>query len=53
MIILNNDRMGSNKILKNLEDKKIFLNTILNPPSPNENLRKAYLDYQKIITKNI
>lgn len=39
-------------ILKSLEDKKIFVETILNPPTPNDKLRKAHLNYQKFITSN-
>jgi uncharacterized protein (DUF1778 family) len=38
----------SNAMLKNLEDKKIFIEAILNPPAPNENLKKAQLRYQQI-----
>jgi uncharacterized protein (DUF1778 family) len=37
-------------ILKTIEDKKIFLNALLNPPSPNNNLKKAnqnYLEFNK------
>ena len=30
-----------NQILKSLEDKKIFVDAILNPPSPNVNLKNA------------
>jgi len=37
----------NNLIVKTIEDKKIFLNAIFNPPSPNEKLRKAQLNYQK------
>lgn len=36
-----------NQILKSLEDKKIFVEAILNPPSPNANLKNALLNYQK------
>ena len=39
-------------ILKSLEDKRIFVETILNPPTPNENLRKAHSNYQKFINQN-
>lgn len=34
-------------ILNNIEDKKIFINAILNPPAPTEALKKAQLNYQK------
>lgn len=37
----------NNLIVKTLEDKKIFLNAILNPPSPNEKLKRAQLNYHK------
>ena len=40
------------KILNTLEDKKIFLDTILNPPSPNNALKKAQSNYKKFIEKN-
>src|SRR5262245_44011319 len=39
----------NNKILKNIEDKKVFLNAILNPPQPNSKLKKAQLNYLKFI----
>jgi uncharacterized protein (DUF1778 family) len=35
-------------ILSTLEDKKIFLNAILNPPAPNEKLKKAQLKFSKM-----
>jgi len=34
-------------ILKTIEDKKIFLDAILNPPPPNDNLKRAQLNYNK------
>lgn len=37
----------SNTILHTIEDKKIFLEAILNPPAPNDALRKAHLNYLK------
>ena len=37
----------NNLVVKTIEDKKIFLNAILNPPSPNEKLKKAQLKYKK------
>ncbi|MGB0949419.1 MAG: DUF1778 domain-containing protein [Marinirhabdus sp.] len=37
----------NNLIVKTIEDKKIFLSAILNPPPPNEKLKKAQLNYQK------
>ncbi|KAF2518272.1 DUF1778 domain-containing protein [Flavobacterium salilacus subsp. salilacus] len=36
-------------VLKTLEDKKIFLDAILNPSEPNEKLKQAQLNYQKFI----
>lgn len=42
----------NNQVLKTLEDKKIFLEAILNPPSPNDKLKKAQLNYQKFIGDN-
>jgi uncharacterized protein (DUF1778 family) len=41
-----------NQILKSIEDKKVFLDAILNPPSPNANLKKAQLNYQKFLDSN-
>lgn len=37
----------SNDILQTMEDKKIFLEALLNPPAPNEALKKAQLNYLK------
>lgn len=37
----------NNLIVKTLEDKKIFLDAILNPPSPNEKLKRAQLNYKE------
>jgi uncharacterized protein (DUF1778 family) len=37
----------NNQILRSIEDKKLFLDTILNPPSPNTKLKEAHLNYQK------
>lgn len=42
----------NNQILKSIEDKKVFLEAILNPPSPNDNLKKAQLNYKKFIEAN-
>ena len=41
-----------NQILKSLEDKKIFVDAILNPPTPNVNLKNALLNYQKFKDAN-
>lgn len=35
----------NNLIVETIEDKKIFLDAILNPPAPNENLRRAQINY--------
>jgi uncharacterized protein (DUF1778 family) len=37
----------NNTLLKSLEDKKIFVNALLNPPAPNDKLKKAQLTFQK------
>ena len=37
----------SNTILHTIEDKKIFLEALLNPPAPNDALKRARLDYLK------
>lgn len=37
----------SNIILQTMEDKKIFLDALLNPPAPNDALKKAQLNYLK------
>lgn len=40
------------QILKSIEDKKIFLEAILNPSSPNAHLKKAQLNYLKFTNSN-
>ncbi|RZJ74279.1 MAG: DUF1778 domain-containing protein [Flavobacterium sp.] len=42
----------SNMILSSMEDKRIFLDAILNPAEPNEALKKARLNYQKFKSAN-
>ncbi len=42
----------NNLIVKTIEDKKIFINALLNPPSPNEKLKRAQLNYQKFKETN-
>lgn len=37
----------NNLIVNSLEDKERFIEAILNPPTPNENLRRAQLNYKK------
>jgi uncharacterized protein (DUF1778 family) len=39
-------------ILNTLEDKKIFLNAILNPPEANDKLKKAQLNHSKFLESN-
>ena len=34
-------------ILKTVEDKRIFMDAISNPPAPNDKLKKAQLNYLK------
>lgn len=36
-------------VLNTIEDKKIFLNAILNPPTANAKLKKAQLNYNKFL----
>lgn len=40
--------MEESQILKNEEDKRIFFNALLNPPSPNTRLKQARLNYLTI-----
>jgi uncharacterized protein (DUF1778 family) len=42
----------NSKVLNTIEDKKIFLQTILNPPKPNAELKKAQDNYKKFIESN-
>jgi len=39
----------SDLIVSTLEDKEKFIEAILNPPSPNENLRRAQMNYKKFM----
>lgn len=41
-----------NQVLKSIEDKKVFLTAILNPPAPNAELKKAQLNYLKFVDSN-
>jgi uncharacterized protein (DUF1778 family) len=36
-----------NRVLKTLEDKRIFVETLLNPPAPNERLKIAHSNFLK------
>ena len=42
----------NNLILKSLEDKKVFVEALLNPPAPNEKLKRAQSNYLKFIETN-
>lgn len=42
----------NSKILNTIEDKKIFLDALLNPPSANSSLKKAQSNYKKFIEAN-
>lgn len=42
----------NNQILKSIEDKKIFVNAMINPPAPNAALKKAYKNYKKFKETN-
>lgn len=35
------------KVLKSMDDKVFFVETLLNPPAPNEALKRALKDYNK------
>ena len=47
-IINENDTM-----LKSIEDKKIFVNALLNPPVPNDKLIEAHLTYKEFVQNGI
>jgi uncharacterized protein (DUF1778 family) len=40
--------IDNNTILKTLEDKKIFVDALLNPPAPNDKLKMAQSNYLKM-----
>ncbi|MFC0184412.1 Uncharacterized conserved protein, DUF1778 family [Pseudarcicella hirudinis] len=42
----------NNQVLKSIEDKKIFIDAILNPPQPNTKLKKAQSNYLKFLESN-
>lgn len=44
--------LENNLILKSLEDKRVFVEALLNPPAPNEKLKRAQLNYLKFIEAN-
>ena len=39
----------NNLILKSLEDKRVFVDALLNSPAPNEKLKRAQLNYLKFV----
>ena len=41
-----------NTVLNTIEDKKIFLEAILNPPEPNDALKKARLNFKQFKKAN-
>jgi len=38
-----------NSFLESKKDQEVFFNAIMNPPKPNANLKKAVLNFNKII----
>ncbi len=42
----------NSKVLNTIDDKKIFLEAILNPPKANSHLKKAQLNYKNFIEAN-
>ena len=38
----------NNDMLNSLEDKKIFVNALLNPPVPNDKLKKAQVTFKQL-----
>lgn len=42
----------NSKVLNTIEDKKIFLDAILNSSKPNSELKKAQLNYKKFMEAN-
>jgi uncharacterized protein (DUF1778 family) len=43
----------NNLILSSLEDKRIFVDALLNPPPPNEKLKQAQLNFRKAAENGI
>lgn len=39
-------------VLKTVEDKKLFVDAILNPPKANDKLKRAHMNHSKFIKKN-
>ena len=44
--------LENNIILKSLEDKRVFVDALLNPAEPNEKLKRAQSNYLKFIEAN-
>ncbi|MEA5425958.1 type II toxin-antitoxin system TacA family antitoxin [Arcicella lustrica] len=44
--------LENNLILKSIEDKRVFVDAVLNPPKPNSKLKRAQLSYKKFIETN-
>ncbi len=42
----------NNQILQSMEDKKVFLDALLNPPQPNKQLQKAQQSYLTFLESN-
>jgi len=38
-----------NAILMSLKDKEIFFDSVVNPPKPNEDLKKAFKNHQQVL----
>lgn len=43
----------NNTMLSSLEDKRIFVNALLNPPVPNDKLKRAQSTYKKFFANGI
>jgi uncharacterized protein (DUF1778 family) len=43
----------NNEVLKSMEDKKIFVDALLNPPAPNNKLIEAHLTYKEFVQNGI
>ena len=36
-------------VLASIKDQEIFFNIVIDPPAPNENLKKAFKNYQRVL----
>ncbi len=43
----------NNQLIKTLEDKKVFVDALLNPSAPNDKLKKAQLIYNQFIKDGV